>query len=274
MEKLFWKFLGSILLIVVMAIQLSPFYVTLTVSAKPKVDLSSRWLPPTNGIYLQNYVTAIQQGKILNAIKNSLIVTSVSVFFVCLLGCMAAYPLARIRTRFNKVIIMLILGVMMVPPLSTLVPLYTFMNKIGAVNTYWGMILLMITGQLPLSIFMYSNFIATLPIELEEAAHIDGANYVQIFFRIIVPLMKPVTASVVILSGTFIWNDYQWALYMLTTSQMKTVTTAIGAFFSQQSSNLGAASAASLLGLLPILILYIFLQKYFMKGMVAGAVKG
>jgi raffinose/stachyose/melibiose transport system permease protein len=148
------------------------------------------------------------------------------------------------------------------------------MNKLGAVNTYWGIILLMITGQLPLSIFLYTNFIATLPVSLEEAALIDGANYFQIFVRIVMPLMKPVTATVIILAGTFIWNDYQLSLYMLTTSSMRTITTAIGAFFSQQSSNLGAASAASLMGMLPILLAYLFLQQYFMKGMVAGAEKG
>ncbi len=269
-----WKIIGIVVLLIFIVIQITPFYIALTVSGKPKTDLSSRWSLPTQGLYLDNYKTAVERGNILTAIKNSVIITAVSTFFVCLIGCMAAYPLARVKSRLNRVIMLIILGVIMIPPLSTLVPLYTMMNKFNAVNTYWGMILIMVTGQLPLSIFLYTSFISTLPISLEEAARIDGANYIQIFFKIIIPLMKPVTATVMILAGTFIWNDYQMSLYMLTTSDMRTITTAIGAFFSQQSSNLGAASAASLMGMVPILLAYIFLQQYFMKGMVAGAEKG
>jgi raffinose/stachyose/melibiose transport system permease protein len=132
----------------------------------------------------------------------------------------------------------------------------------------------MVAGQLPLSIFLYASFIGTIPISLEEAATVDGANRFQVFFRIVLPLLRPVTATVMILTGVFIWNDYQMSLYMLTTSDMRTIAPAIGAFFSQQSNNLGAAAAASLIGLLPILVAYLFLQRYFMKGMLAGAEKG
>ncbi len=269
-----WKILGIIFLLGFIVVQLTPFYIALTVSSKPRTDLSSRWSPPQEELYIENYETAINRGNILTAIRNSVIITSISTFFVCLIGSLAAYPLARLKTKFNRVIMLIILGTIMVPPLSILVPLYTMMNNLNAVNTYWGMIVLMTTGQLPLSIFLYANFISTLPISIEEAARIDGANYLQIFFRIVLPLMRPVTATVIILAGTFIWNDYQLSLYMLTTSEMRTITTAIGAFFSQQSSNLGAASAASLMGMLPILIAYLFLQQYFIKGMVAGAEKG
>lgn len=268
-----WKPLGIALLVIVMIVQVVPFYIATTVSMKPRTDLSSRWLPPADELHWDNYDTAINRGRILKAIRNSAIVTSTSTVLVCVLGALAAYPLARIKSTLNRIITLVILGVIMVPPLSILVPLYTMMNRIGAVNTYWGIIILMTTGQLPLSIFLYMNFIRTLPEALEEAALIDGASYFQIFFRIILPLLKPVTASVIILAGTLIWNDYQLSLYMLTTSDMRTITTAIGSFFSQQSSNLGAASAASLLGMLPILVTYIFLQQYFISGMVAGAEK-
>jgi raffinose/stachyose/melibiose transport system permease protein len=152
-----WKWLGIGFLLTMIVIQLIPFYIALTVSFKPKSDLSSRWLPPRNGIYLQNYEVAIDRGRILNAIKNSTIVTTISTFFVCVIGAFAAYPLARIKSRLNMFIILIILGVMMVPPLSVLVPLYTMMNRLEAVNTYWGIILIMITGQLPLSIFLFTT---------------------------------------------------------------------------------------------------------------------
>ena len=142
------------------------------------------------------------------------------------------------------------------------------MNKIDGVNTYWGVIVIMITGQLPLSIFFYKNFIVSIPKELEEAAYIDGANIIQIFSRIIIPLLKPVTASVIIITGTFVWNDYQLSLFMLPKTEMRNVATSVAQFFSQQSNNMGGAAAAALLGLAPIVLVYLFLQKYFIKGII------
>jgi len=269
-----WGALAGILLVVMALVQLAPFYVALTVATKPRTDLSSRWLPPLNGVYWDNFARAIERGQMLTAVKNSVIVTVIATALVVAIGALAAYPLARRRTRLNKIVLLAFLGSMMIPPLSVLVPIYTMMNRLDGVNTYWGIIAIMVSGQLPLAIFLYTSFIQTIPISLEEAALVDGASRFQVFFRIVLPLLKPVTATVVILAGVFIWNDYQMSLYMLTTSDMRTIAPAIGAFFSQQSSNLGAAAAASLIGLAPILIAYVFLQRYFMKGMVAGAEKG
>lgn len=267
-----WKKLGGLFLGFIVFIQLVPFYIALTTAFKPKVDLSSRWMLPKS-IYIENFKVAIDNGNMLKAMMNSSIITIVAVFFVCIIGALAAYPLARIKSKVNSIILLIIIGVMMVPPLSILVPLYSFIGRIGGINTYWAIILLMITGQLPLSIFLYRSFITTIPLALEEAAKIDGANYLQIFFKIIMPLIKAVTASVVILAGTFIWNDYQMSLYMMPSPNKRTVTTAVAAFFSQQSNNLGGATAAALIGMLPIVILYLFLQKYFIKGMLDSAVK-
>ncbi len=274
MIKRKWKYLGIALLLLFVVIQLLPFYIASTVAFKPMSDMSSRWIFPIANLSLKNFEIAIERGNIFNAMKNSLIVTVTSVFFICILGSMAAYPLARVKTKLNTIIMIFILGLMMIPPLSTLVPTLSLLNKFNATNTYWGISLIMITGQLPLSIFLYKSFIGSIPKELEEAALIDGASRFQIYTKIILPMLKPVTASVIILTGTFIWNDYQMSLYIMNKPEARTVTTAIGSFFSQQASNMGAASAASLLGVLPILIVYLLLQKYFIKGMVDGAVKG
>jgi len=271
MDKIWKKLAGSLLLCVVI-MQLIPFYIAFTTAFKPKIDLSSRWLLPKL-LYLDNFKVAIERGKMLEAMRNSAIITIVSIIGVCVLGALAAYPLARNKSKTNTAIIMIVLGVMMVPPLSILVPLYTMMGNWGAINTYWAIILLMITGQLPLSIFLYRSFITSIPVTLEEAAKIDGANYLQVFYFIIVPLVKAITASVIILAGTFIWNDYQMSLYMMPSPDKRTVTTAVAAFFSQQSNNLGGATAAAIIGMLPIVALYLFLQKYFIKGMIDSAIK-
>lgn len=271
MDKIL-KRIGIIFLWIMVVVQLAPFYIVFTTASKPKSDLSSKWIPTLN-IYWQNFQNALINGNMLNAIKNTTIITGAAVFCIVFLGAFAAYPLARNKNKLNSIITFVIIGVMMIPPLSVLVPLYSFMNKIQAVNTYWGIILLMITGQLPLSIFLYKNYIHSIPAALEEAAFIDGANYLQIFFKIIIPLLKPVTASVIIITGTFVWNDFQLSLYMLPKTNMRNIATSVAQFFSQHSSNMGGAAAAALIGLAPIAILYVFLQKYFITGLIDSAIK-
>jgi raffinose/stachyose/melibiose transport system permease protein len=270
-NRLFNAVVGVVLLLAAL-IQLVPFYVAVTTAFKPVNDLSSQLVPP-HQLFFGNFLTALNQGNILRAVGNSILITVISTVLVCLLGAMAAYPLARRLTAVNKTVSLVIVGLIMVPPLSILVPLYTMMNQLHAINSYWGVIAVMVTGHLPLAIFLYTAFMRSLPLSIEEAATVDGANMLQILFRIIFPVLKPVTATVIILSGVSIWNEFSLSGYLLAKPSMQTIAPAIGSFFSQQSSNLGAAAAASLIAVIPVLVAYLFLQKYFIKGMVAGAEK-
>lgn len=254
-------------------LQLLPFYITVTSAMKQRSDLSSQWLPPLDGIHWQNFATAVEQGGILRAIGNSAIVTLGATLLVCVLGALAAYPLARRPTLVNKLVLAGIIGLIMIPPLSILVPLYAQMVQLGGINTYWGTILVMTATQLPLAIFLYTAFMRGLPLSIEEAASVDGANAVQVLFRVVVPMLKPVTATVVILTSVNIWNDYALSVYLMRSPEMRTIAPATATFFSTTSSDVGAAAAASLLSALPVLIVYLVLQKYFIRGMVAGSEK-
>ena len=260
------------ILLVIFGVYFSPFYILAVISFKPVTDLSSRWKfssAPT----LENFQTAIEQGGILQALMHSFVIMVVTVVLIVLVGSLAAYPLARNQSKWNKVIRAFVLGIMMVPPLSILVSLYSIIVKMGGVNQYWGIILVLLTFELPQAIFLYSNFISSIPTALDEAAALDGCGPVRTFFLIIFPQLKSVTASVVILAGIHCWNDYQFSLYVLQSSGMRTVTLAISSFFSQTTSNLNAASAAALLAILPVVVCFLFLQKYFIKGMVDSAMK-
>lgn len=260
------------LVLLIFAVYFSPFYILLGISFKPETDLSSRWKFPSQPT-LENFRTAIEQGDILSALLHSFIIMLITVLLIVIIGSLAAYPLARNKSKLNKVVKSFILGIMMVPPLSILVPLYSVLVDMGGINQYWGVVLTLLTFELPMAIFLYTNFIASIPVALDEAAAIDGCGPVRTFFLIILPQLKSVTASVVILTGIHCWNDYQFSLYILQSSEMKTVTLAISSFFSQTTSNLNAASAAALLAILPVVICFLFLQKYFIKGMVDSAVK-
>jgi raffinose/stachyose/melibiose transport system permease protein len=265
-------------MIPILFVYLTPFYILLGTAFKAPNDYSSRWVMP-GYLYLKNFETALASrttifdSRIFQGIKDSLIVTVITVVLIVIIGSLAAYPLARKQSKLNKVVRTFIVGVMMVPPLSILVPMYKVMIALKAISTYYSVILLLLTFQLPLAIFIYSRFISSIPVALDEAAAIDGCGPLRTFFSIILPQMKPVTVSVVILTGVTCWNDYQFSLYMLQSPKITSVTLAVSGFFAQVSSNAHAAAAAATLGVLPIVIIFLVLQKYFIQGMVDSAVK-
>ncbi|MBQ6806181.1 MAG: carbohydrate ABC transporter permease [Lachnospiraceae bacterium] len=268
-QKNWWK---HILQVFIIGIYLVPFYVIIVMSLKSISDKSSRLSLPER-LYLDNYASVFQSG-MMQAILNSIIITVSVVLIEIIVGCMAAYPLARNQSKGNRAIGNIFLGVMMIPGLAVLVGVYSLLAEVGGINTYWGIILSNVGFGLPTAIYLYQNFIVSIPKELDEAACIDGAGAFRTFWHIILPQLKPVTVTVIILNGIGIWNEYMYSLYILQRSEMFTVTLKINAYFSAAKQDYGGAAAAAVVGMLPIVIMYLFLQKYFIKGVVDSAVKG
>lgn len=268
-----WRVLKGLFIGLAVVVQLTPFYLSVITAIKPISDDSSLWLPPFAGITIENFTTAMEVGRLDWALENNFIVTVASTILVCIVAAMAAYPLARRTTKLNRFVSLALLGMLIVPPLSILVPLYTMLSGLGALNTFGGLILVLTTLHLPLAIFLFTQFMRRLPISLEEAASIDGAGIFTIFTRIVLPSLKPVLATVTILTATSVWNDFAMSSYINNAASMRTLAPSVAVFFSVEGTNLGAAAAAALLGLLPILFTYLALQKYFVKGAVAGAEK-
>ena len=231
-----WKYCLAIFIVF---IHIIPIYMVIGLAFKSPYDHSSRWVLP-GYFYLKNIYTALNKSGMLLALKNTILITGLSIILIVVIGAMAAYPISRNKSKLNKWVKGFIMGVMMIPPLSILVPLYSFMADVGGINTYWGII---------------------------------GCGPIQTFFRIIMPQLKPVTASVIIITGVFCWNNYQFALYLLQSPKVKTVTLAIAGFFSADAANMNGAAAAAFIGILPVIVLFLFLQKYFIQGMVDSAVK-
>lgn len=268
-QKNWWRYL---VMLPILFVYLSPFYILLGVAFKAPSDPTSRWIMP-GYLYLENFKTALA-GKILQGIGNSLLITVIAVALIVMVGAMAAYPLARNKSRLNKGVRSFIMGVMMVPPLSILVPIYSIMITLHSISSYRGIVLLLVTFNLPLSIFIFTNFISAIPAALDEAAAIDGCGPLRTFFSIILPQMVPVTTSIIILTGVNCWNDYQFSLYILQSPKITSVTLAVSSFFGQVSSTPPhAAAAAAVLGVLPIIVVFLVLQKYFIQGMVDSAIK-
>ncbi len=259
-------------ILVILAVFISPFWILTTISFKPVSDVSSYWNFPSTPT-LANFVTAINKAGIFGAIGRTAFITVCVVVLQVVVSSFAAYPLARKITRFNKLVQSFILGVMMVPPLSILVSLYSVIVGMKGVNTYWAAILVLLTYQLPQGIFLYTNFIRSIPKALDEAATIDGCGPGKTFFYIILPQLTPVTASVVILSSVNCWNDFQFSRYILQASRMNTVTLSISQFFSQTYIDLNTAAACAMLAIIPVVVCFLCLQRYFIQGMIDSSVK-
>lgn len=267
--KQIWKYIVAVLLSFVYLI---PIYILIGVAFKSPADLSSRWQMP-GYLYLDNFKNALNRGNMLLAFRNSGIITVLTVTGATLLGGLAAYPLARNQSTLNKCIRSVLIGIMIVPPLSILVPLYSTMVKLHGISNYWGIVTILITFALPTSCFLITNFISSIPITLDEAAAIDGCSPFQTYFRIIIPQLKPILSTVVLLTSVSTWNDYQFSLYLLQSPKYKTITTTIAGFFSQSLTDLNGAAAAALLAVLPVILLFIFFQRYFISGLMDGALK-
>jgi len=267
------KRLLSVLALVITLFHLIPFYILITTALKAKGDFSSKWVFPTE-ISLQNFSEAWEKANMGSALLNTSIITFTAAFLLIILGSMAAYPLARRQTRLNKYVYIIFISIMVIPPLTALVPLYQLVVDIGMMNTRTIAILNNVASFMPLTIFLYAGFIrSTVPKELEEAAKIDGASTLGIFFKIVFPLLKPITATVLIISCVYIWNDYQFAIFFLQSEEVKTLTVAISSFFGENANNLNLVASAAIIAMLPMTILFLFLQRFFIEGLAAGSVK-
>lgn len=266
-----WKYLISAIIIV---IYLFPIYVLVMMSFKEITDHSSRLMLPDTWCF-ENYIKVFLGSDLLRSLKNTVIITFVTVGLEVVVACIAAYPLSRNRSAWNKGISTIIMGVMMIPSLSILVGVYSTLVSINAISTYWGIIIVSVAFGLPMPIYLYTNFISSIPVSLDEASAIDGCNALQTFFRIIFPQLKSVTVSVIILNGVGMWNEYGYSLYILQKPAKYTLTLMIAQYFSSSAvSDLNGAAAAACIVIAPIILIYLFLQKYFVAGQMDSAIKG
>jgi raffinose/stachyose/melibiose transport system permease protein len=225
-------------------------------------------------IVWDNLLQAWQRSSMDIALTNSIIITVGSVILIVLLSAGAGYVFARVNTWYNKVFFSCILFSMFIPGIINTVPLYSLMKFIGGINTHWGMICLITTSALPFSTFLYMNFIKQLPREIEESAIIDGCTKFGAFWRISFPLMLPITSAVIIINFIGAWNNYAQAVFFLQRQDMHTIPLAISRFVQSYGADYTLMGSSALIGLIPVTIVYLMFQRYFVSGLSVGAVKG
>src|SRR5450432_115590 len=259
------------LVVVIALIHIIPFYILFNLATKSPDDLSSKWIPPSY-LYLENFSNAWHSAHLDTAFVNNFLITSTTIVLVVVIGSLASYPLARFPTRWNNIIHALIVSCLIVPALTILVPLYKLMVDIHAINTLWGIILVQVTFAMPITVFIFTAFIKSIPRELDEAGLIDGCSRFMIFVKIIAPILKPAIATVVILVGLSVWNDYQFSIFFLQKREVQTIPVALSGFISQFQNQISWVAAGALLAALPAVVIYIFLQRYVIAGLTEGAI--
>ena len=265
-------------LIIIFIAYMFPFIMVVINSLKEKRDIIKSpfsWLFTIKGLSFDNFVKAFTQMDFLNAFKNSLIVTVSSTVLVTLLAAMLAYYIVRHNNKISKITFALMVASMIIPFQAIMIPLVSIYG--GALNVLNHRITLifMHTGfSMAMSVFMFHGFIkGNIPIALEEAAYIDGCTHAQTFFKIVLPLLKPIISTMVILNSLAFWNDYLLPSLVLTDKELLTLPLSTYSFYGTYSADYGTIMAGLLLCVIPILILYVVLQKQIIGGVVSGAVK-
>jgi raffinose/stachyose/melibiose transport system permease protein len=262
------------------AITLFPLYIMVVNSFKGREQIFTDTLGLPSSLDFSYYLTAMSKMNFFQALCNSLIVTTISTILIVVFSSMAAWALVRSKSKLADVILLLFVVTMLVPFQSVMIPLMQYMNSwninainFSLINSFYGLIFMNVGFGTSLAVFLYHGFIKGIPRSLEEAAMIDGCNKFQVFWKIVFPTLKPVTATVAIINVIGIWNDYLLPSLVLRDPGLRTIPLATFYFFGEFTIEWNLAMAGLVLSILPVVIFYLFSQKYIIKGVMAGAVK-
>lgn len=225
-------------------------------------------------LYLGNYIKAFTQSNLVHYFMNSVAVALCTLLGIVVLSAPAAYAISKIQFKQNEKVLTFFLLGMMIPTFSCLIPMFQIYNMLGLRNTYAAVVLPQIGFSLPMCIFLYVGFMKYIPNELLEAAAIDGAGSFGIFRKVVFPMAKNSTVTVLIYNFVSIWNEFTYANTFMTKDEMKTLPIGLNAFVGEMGRrDWGATFAAIVIAIFPTILVYFFLNKQVMEGMSAGAVK-
>ncbi len=253
---------------------LAPFYVSLVYSFKTPAETARSPLGLPAALNFENYRRAVEVSNFFRAFGNSLAVT-VGVTLILIFFCSAAaWPLARRRERRFQALYFIFTASIILPFQVVMFPLYSQFRALGLLNTLPGLVLAIAGFQLGFDIFLFTGFVKTVPRELEEAARIDGCGKFRTFALVVFPLLKPITLTVTVLSALAAWNDFSVSLILVQRDAVRTLPLTQYYFFGQYSVEINMAFAAFTLGMIPIVLFYLLLQRWIEAGVTAGALKG
>ena len=270
-----WLTIIFITLIILAAIFVAPTIGVILSSLKTKREIAFGllWTIPTK-IYLKNYIKILSDPAVHQYFINTIYVTIPATIGSICLGTLSGYVFANMPFRGSNTIFLIIVSGMFFPPQVILVPLFRLFNWMNLLDTLWPMIIVHIAMGIPICTLMLRNFFTTIPKELYQSARVDGANEWQILIKIFIPICIPALAVLGTLQFTWIWNDFLWPLIFTQSDDKRTIMLGLVSMKGQYSVAWGIQGALSIIASLPTLIVFLFFQRYFIKGMTMGAVKG
>lgn len=275
-RRLNWKLMAfELFMIALTVVYLIPLYFMVITAFKTNKELIFTPLAlPNSFLYVKNFVQAWESVSLGQAYLNTFFVATTAVVLRIIFSSMAAFTLGKRESKLHSVLYVLFLCGIMIPLYSILMPLVQQIKNLGLMNSRMGIVLVYIGMGMPFAIFMLTGFVRTIPNELLEAATIDGCGVYRMFWVIIFPLMKTSVATLFLLDFLAIWNDFLLPMLMLSSVEKRTVTLAMYNFYGEYGSRLGLAFAGYTIAILPVVLLFILLQKYIVSGIMVGAVKG
>lgn len=269
------RFISSIMVLVAAFLCIFPFYWAATSSFKTEnavYQIPPQWWPeaPTMDAY-QNLLNRTNLGQWT---ANSFIVSITTAVLICGLACLAGYAFAHIDFKGKNMVFGIIIATMLLPKYVMLVPLYKLIDLLGWFNTYQGLIIPEVASALPFGIFLMRQFMKGIPKEIFESARIDGCGQLRIFAKMAVPLSKPAIASLGILMFVRSWNDYMWQVIVISKDSMRTLPLGLASLQSETVKIYSQILAGAMISAVPLIIVFILFQKYFVRGVSSGAVKG
>ena len=221
-----------------------------------------------------NFSEALDGGEFLTWFKNSVILTAGAVIASTIVAALAAFAIANMRFRGRELLLSANVALMVVPPVVMLIPLFIQFTDLGLVSTYRGVILIYAGLTAPFSVYLLTTFFRTVPNEILESALADGASHLRILLQIVLPMSAPALVTLIVVNSLWVWNELLIALVFLPEDEMKTLMVGITVFRSRYNLDIPITMAGMLLSSLPMIALYVFGQRYFIRGLIAGAVKG
>jgi raffinose/stachyose/melibiose transport system permease protein len=262
----------EIVMIVVALIFMAPIYILIINALRPESDQSTALSFPAAPTF-DNFVTAWQTANLGAAMINSLVVTIVSVFVIAFIGSLAAYPLARLTSGWSKAAYYGFMAGLILPFQLGLIPLYQTMRDIGQIGSLSSLVIIYAGIQTPLAIFLFTEFLRSVPADYEEAASLDGAGRWGTYWHVVLPMVRPITGTVVVLNAVLIWNDFYVPLLYLGGSGNATLPVAVFQFTGQYSSQWGLIFSSLIIGCIPIVAAFLIMQRAVFRGYATG-IKG
>lgn len=263
------------IILAVMVIFLLPLYLAVLTAFKTKQELSLSVLAWPKELYLDNFIDGMERSDFFRSLRNSILVTVPSVLLIVLCASMSGYSIARYgkEARMLRGLDKLYLASLMIPFQILMIPVYKIFKSLGLLNSLFGMVLMLTGTSIAYSSFLYVGFVKSIPREIQESAYLDGCSQMQAFWQIVFPLLKPISATVAALHVMWLWNDFNISIILLQREKVRTITVKQFYFFGQYTADYGMAFAAAILSMIPIIICFVFMQKYIVSGISAGAVK-